>query len=165
MGAKAVIFLLFTALRCAMINNNVEVASYLLNKYKYPLNVEYMEELDQSEPIYYTLLTGPRYKFSSQMIKLLLDHGADPAKQMCSATSVNAMMTAIGYGNLNVIAQYIRYGVDNNLKSYDSLYGKVLPFETSVLRGYYDIAEMFFLYPDVLVECSAWKATTSSRTI
>ena len=142
-GSKSCNF--FTALRSAVIFNNVEVASYLLNKYKYPLNMEYMYKLDQSEPIDYTLLTEPRYKFSSQMIKLLLDHGADPAKQMCSKTSVNAIMTAIGYGNLYVIAQYIRSGVNINLKSYDSSYGKVLPFEASVLRGYHDIAKILLI--------------------
>ena len=136
----------FTALRSAVIYGGVDVASYLLHKYKYPLNVEYMKELDQSEPIYYTLLIEPRYRFSSQMIKLLLDHGADPAKPMCSARSVNAIMTAIAYGNLYVIAQYIRSGVDINLKSYDSSYGKVLPFEASVLRGYHDVAEILLIY-------------------
>ena len=128
-----------------MTYNNVEVASYLLNKYKYPLNMEYIEELEQSESIYYTLLMEPRYKFSSQMIKLLLDHGADPAKPMCSPTSVNAIMTTIDYGNLYVIAQYIRLGVDVNLKSYDSLYEKVLPFEASFLRGYHDVAELLLI--------------------
>ena len=136
---------LFTALRFAVIYNSVEVASYLLNKYKYPLNVEYMEELDQSEPLYYTLLTEPKDRFSSQMIKLLLDNGADPAKQMCSETSVNAIMTAIGCGNVEVIAQYIRSGVDVNLRSYDDLYKNVLPFEASVLRGHHDIAKMFLI--------------------
>ena len=135
----------FTALRYAVTYNNVEVASYLLNKYKYPLNMEYIEELEQSESIYYTLLMEPRYKFSSQMIKLLLDHGADPAKPMCSPTSVNAIMTTIDYGNLYVIAQYIRLGVDVNLKSYDSLYEKVLPFEASFLRGYHDVAELLLI--------------------
>ena len=142
-GSKSCDF--FTALRCAVMYNTVEVASYLLNKYKYPLNVEYMEELDQSEPIYCTLLTEPRYKFSSQIIKLLLDHGADPAKQMCSTTCVNAIMTAVDYGNVNVIAQYIRSGVGINLKSYDSSYEKVLPFEASVLRGFYDISKIFLI--------------------
>ena len=142
-GSKSCNF--FTALRSAVIFNNVEVASYLLNKYKYPLNMEYMYKLDQSEPIDYTLLTEPRYKFSSQMIKLLLDHGADNAKQMCSKTSVNAIMTAIGYGNLYVIAQYIRSGVNINLKSYDSSYRKVLPFEVSVLRGYHDVAKILLI--------------------
>ena len=79
------------------------------------------------------------------MIKLLLDHGADPAKQMCSPTSVNAIMTAIAYGNLYVIAQYIRSGVNINLRSYDRSYGKVIPFEASVLRGYHDVAKMFLI--------------------
>ena len=133
----------FTALNNAVITTSIDVASYLLNKYKYPLNIEYTC-LNRKEVIS-TLLTEPRRFFSSQMIKLLLEHGADPAKQMCSPTSVNAIMTAIDYGNLYVIAQYIRSGVDVNLRSYDSTYGQVLPFEASVLRGYHDIAKMFLI--------------------
>ena len=142
-GSKSCDF--FTALRCAAIYDNEEVASYLLNKYKYPLDIEYMEETGQGESIFYTLLTEPMYRFSSQIIKLLLDHGADPTKQMCSATSVNAIMIAIRYGHVEVIAQYIRSGVDINLKSYDSSDGKVLPFEASVLCGYHDVAKILLI--------------------
>ena len=95
----------------------------------------------------YTLLTEPNLSGftqlkSLQIIKLLLDHGADPAKTMCTARSANAIMTAINHRNLNVIAQYIRRGVDINFRSYDYAHGNVLPFESSILRGYHDVAEM-----------------------
>ena len=133
----------FTALRCAVKLGCVDVASYLLNKYTYPLNIEYTIK-DSGKGIF-TLLTEPVYEFSSQMTKLLLDHGADPAKQMCGATSRNAIMTAIYYENLKAMAQYIRSGVDINLKSWNSRYGRVSPFEASVLRNGHDVAEMLLI--------------------
>ena len=138
----------FEALRHAIFYDNVEVTLYLLNNYTYPLNIEYVIESDLSGSIY-TLLTEPilstRNKFTARIRKLLLDHGADPAKQMCSATSANAIMTAIDHGNMEAIAQYIRSGVNINFRSYDCTYGKVLPFESSVLRGYHDVATMLLI--------------------
>ena len=138
----------FTALRSAVIYNNIDVASYLFNKYDYPLNIEYSKDSDESSSMY-TLLTEPRSVFSVQITKLLLDHGADPAKPMSAATSPNAMMTAIDHGNLKIIAQYIRSGVGVNVRSYDCTYGNVVPFEASVLRGYHDVTEML-----LISECS-----------
>ena len=133
---------LFSALRHAVIYRSVDVVSYLLNKYKYPLNMEYTN-------MYYapicTLLTEPRYDLTAQITKLLLDHGADPAKPMSAATSPNAIMTAIAYKHLNIIVQYIRSGVDINFRSYDCTYGNVLPFEASVLRGYHNVATMLLI--------------------
>ena len=136
---------LFTALRIAVTSNSVDVASYLLNKYKYPLNIEYSSDIHGNNSIY-TLLTEHRSVYNAQIIKLLLDHGADPAKPMCSATSPNAIMIAIEYGKLKVIAQYIRSGVDINSRSYSLPYKFVLlPFEMSVLCGYHDIAEILLI--------------------
>ena len=135
---------LFTALRRAVIYNSEDVTSYLLNKYKYPLNMEYTKESGKSKFIY-TLLTEPRSVYNAEITKLLLDHGADPAKPMSAATSVNAMMTAIAHGDLKTIAKYIRSGVDINFKSYDCTYGNVLPFESSVLRGDSNVAEMLLI--------------------
>ena len=136
----------FNALRRAVIC--VDVTRYLLNNYKYPLNIEYTKESDPSGSMY-TLLTESRRKPScestAKITKLLLDHGADPVKQMCSATSVNAVMSALADENLEVIAQYIHSGVDVSFRSYDRSYGMVLPFEASVLRGCHDVAEMFLI--------------------
>ena len=134
----------FNALRCAVFYGNVEVTSYLLNNYKYPLNIEYTMKSDPTRFVY-TLLTEPRLKprckSTAKITKLLLDHGADPAKQMRLTTSVNGIMMAMRYGNVDVIAQYIRSGVDINFRSSENM----LPFEASVLRNYYKIAEMLFL--------------------
>ena len=134
----------FTALRHALLYNSFDIASYLLNKYKYPLNIEYSQESDPSRSIC-TFFTEPRFVNRSKISKLLLDHGADPAKPRCAATSVIAIMTAIAHEYFEVIAQYIRSGVNINFRSYDCTYGNVLPFEASVLHGYYSVAEMFLI--------------------
>ena len=142
---------LFNTLRHAVISGNVGVTSYLLNKYTYPLNVEYTNESDQSGCEQgYTLLTElnsthPTNSNLLQISKLLLDHGADPAKPMCSATSPNANLIAIYYGHLDVLVQYIRSGVNINFRSYDYKYGLVLPFETCVLHGYHNEAEVLLI--------------------
>ena len=122
----------FYALRCAIKYRSVDVVAYLLNKYTYPLNVEYIIQVCGAS--IFTLLTDIGTGITDQTIKLLLDHGADPAKQMCSAKRDNAIMIAIRYGHLYAIAQYIRSGVNINLRSWNSTYGKVSPFEASVLH-------------------------------
>ena len=126
--------------------DSVDVASYLLNKYTYPLNIEYVIKDSCNIRGPHTLLTELGQVFTAQITKLLLDHGADPAKPMCAATvRVNALMTAICYGKLEAIAQYIRSGVDDNFRSYDGENIKILPFEASILRGYHDVAEMLLI--------------------
>ena len=142
---------LFNTLRHAVISGNVDVTSYLLNKYTYPLNVEYTNESDQSGCEQgYTLLTElnsthPTDSNLLQITKLLLKNGADPAKTICLATGANAIMTAIHYRHLEVIVQYIRRGVNINFRSYDYTYGIVFPFELSVLDGYHNVAEMLLI--------------------
>ena len=133
----------FFALRCAVQFGSVDVVSYLLNKYPQPLNIEFnFKDSDQSM---FTLLTLPSNKFQDQITKLLIDHGADPCKQMCAAESPNAIMTAIHYQHLEVIAQYIRSGIDINLASWDSNHGRVSPFKASVLRNLHYVSEMLLI--------------------
>ena len=136
----------FTALRCAVSYGSVDVASYLLNKNKYSMNIEYIikDSLDQNRSPY-TLLTEPGQEVTGQVTKLLLDHGADPAKPMCAATSRNAIKTAIYYEKLEAIALYIRSGVDINFRSYYGTDIESLPFEASILRGYHKVAEMLLV--------------------
>ena len=137
----------FTALRWGVLFGNVDVTTYLLKKYTYPLNMEYtkVSDHDQDTSIY-TILTERRFGYSNnQITKLLLDHGADPAKKMCSSTSANAMMMATVNGNLEDIVQYIRSGVSINFRSYDNFHRNLLPFEASVLHGYHDIAKILLI--------------------
>ena len=145
-------FKLFYYLRKAVMNRRVEVASYLLKKYTYPMNIEYtLEESYQSRyNLEHTLLTELHFNFNARdtlvpIIKLLLEHGADPAKRMCSARRANAIMTAIDDGHTSAIVQYIRSGVDINVSSYHRLYKVVLPFEASVMRGYQNLAEILLI--------------------
>ena len=130
----------FNTLRRAVINGSQDVASYLLSNYTYPLNIEYTKESEQNRYVYSLLteLGGVRY---AQITKLLLDHGADPAKQLCAPKSANAMMTALDRGNLEVIAQYIRSGVNIDTRSYET----VLLFEASVFRGYHNVANILLI--------------------
>ena len=144
---------LFSVLRFAVRCRRLDLVSYLLNKYTYPLNMECinMESGQRSHQQGHTLLTDPYRVWLTgsellQITKLLLDHGADPDKPMCSATSDNAIMTAIHCGYLWVVAQYIRSGVDINLRSYDRPYLKVLPFEASVVRGYHSVSEILLIF-------------------
>ena len=136
---------LFYSLRSVVMSESVEVASYLLNKYMYPLNIEYIIKDSYKSIGPYTLLTESGQWFTPQITKLLLDHGADPAKPMCAATSVNATMTAICAGDFKAIAQYIRSGVNINFRSYDGTNIKALPFETSVLQGHLSVAKMLLV--------------------
>ena len=135
----------FSALRRAVIWGSVDVASYLLNNYNYHTNIEYIIQIADESRDPYTLLTETRRVFTAKITKLLLDHGADPAKPICSATSVNAIMTAICHGNVETIAQYIRSGVNINCRSYNCSDIKVLPFENSVLHGRQSIVKMLLV--------------------
>ena len=135
---------LFQVLKHAVIYGYVDLVSYLLNKYTYPLNMEYTR-ITYNSKLPCILLTEYIRSSATRIIKLLLDHGADPTKTMSSATSVNAIMTSITYGNSKVIAQYIRSGVDINFRSYDGSHKNILPFEASVLRGYHNVAEILLI--------------------
>ena len=131
---------LFNVLRRAVLHDSIDVASYLLSNYTYPLNIEYTKESEQNKSVY-TLLTELGGVRNVQITQLLLDHGADPAKQMCSAKSPNAMMIALGGGNLEMVAQYIRSGVNVNIRSC----GTSLPFETSVVIGCHKVAKILLI--------------------
>ena len=135
----------FYALRHGVEWGSVDVVSYLLNTYSYNINIEYTITVFGKN--IFTLLTEPTFhKFKAQITKLLLDYGADPAKQMCAATSRNAIMTAVYYKNLEVIAQYIRSGVNINLKSWDSRYGRLFsPFEASLLHDRHYVAKILHI--------------------
>ena len=140
----------FNALMRAVIYHRLEIASYLLDKYAYPLNIEYIKIAHSSRKQGLTLLTELNLNFIIklnlvQITTLLLDHGADPAKPMCLTRSPNAIMAAIHYGNLKVIVQYIRSGVNINIRSYDLIHENVLPFESSILRGYHNVAEILLI--------------------
>ena len=125
----------FYALRHAVKYSNVEALSYLLNKHTYPLNMEYTIKWYRERT--FTLLTDPSTQCTAQCTQLLLDHGAATAETMCAARSVNIIVGAItnkSFCKVEIIAQYIRSGVDMNSRSGNSKYGHISPLEASILQ-------------------------------
>ena len=117
----------FETLRYAVNNSSIDSVEYLLKKYTYSINLEYIGRYCG------TLLTECYYAENiTKIIKLLLDHGADPNKRICNGKVNNALTKAIGFYRLGIIALYIRNGVDINFRAHPDDVGDVLPFELSV---------------------------------
>ena len=132
------------ALIHAMRRSSVRLVEYLLNKYTYPLNVEY-SFTDPVRRSYQTLLTEPCYRNTIKITKLLLDHGADPNMRICVEANSSILLEAIQHRHEEIIALYIRNGVDINFRSFDEEYGLVLPFEASVLHDRLYVTEMLLV--------------------
>ena len=130
----------FSALKLAVLHGSVDVVSYLLIKYTYPLNIEYIINCSFVD----TLFEEPIFQCRAQITKLLLDHGADPAKPLCAAINARDIIRSIKYGHSKVLAQYIRSGVNINFRSYVQ-FGIVSPFDFSVLSGHYNLATMLLI--------------------
>ena len=134
----------FNALVHAVRACSFNLVEYLLNKYTYPLNAKYRNKV----PIwssYQTLLTDPCHRNTTKITKLLLDHGADPNMRICVWIISSILLEAIQYRHEEVIALYIRNGVDINFRSFDGQYGLVLPFEASVLHDRLYVTEMLLV--------------------
>ena len=123
---------------------SVSVLEYLLNKYTYPFNVKYRIQVPPFSP-YRTLLTEPCHENTTKITKLLLDHGADPNMKICVEKNSSILLEAIQHRHEEVIALYIRNGVDINYRSYDREYGMVSPFEASVLHDRLYVTELLLV--------------------
>ena len=134
----------FFALLHAVTSSNVGVIEYLLNKYSYPLNVNYCYTAHHCRT-YFTILTEPCHRNTTKITKLLLDHGADPNQRICVDANSSILLDAIQHRHEEIIALYIRNGVYINYKSCDSKYGLVLPFEASVLHDRLYVTEMLLV--------------------
>ena len=137
----------FEALRNAVRSASLGSVEYLLSKYTYSINVDYLPSFlaPGARSTCRTLLTETCNQNKVKITKLLLDHGADPNKKICNGKGYNALTFAIWHNHEEVIALYIRNGVNINSRSCHSDYGKVLPFEASILYGRLYVAEMFLL--------------------
>ena len=137
----------FDALRRAVTYGSVDVMSYLLNKYSYPLNMEYIHIESNGLALLNTLLTEPTSMRSVDITKVLLDHGADPTKQMSEGrgTYSNAIIAAIYREQHKIMALYIRSGVNMDYRLLDYIHGDVQPFEASVLHDRRSMAEMLLI--------------------
>ena len=132
------------ALRTAVRHGSLNVAWYLLFKYKYPLNVEYALKCDDNIDYQNILIEACRHS-TDEMIKLLLRYDADPNKNICDKKCCTALTTAIAKQHVEVVAEFIQSGVDINCRSYDQRYGNILPFEASVLYNNIHAAEMLLI--------------------
>ena len=139
--------------------NSVDVVDYLLCNYKYPLNCGYKEKYTTSRWSYdhQTFLNKSCEMQSVQMVKLLLDHGADPNKKYCVEKFPGVINVAICYQHVNITGYFIRRGVNMNIRSYyrnifgtpglDDIGGGgiVLPFEAAVYDNHICEAEMLLV--------------------
>ena len=133
------------ALSYAVRRNSVEVVKYLLTNYKYLLNNEYIWQQRMWNP-HTTLLTeGCRHK-SVELVKLLLEHGADPNVYSSVKTCSSAINVAICTRHVEVIARFIRGGVHVNVKSFYIHLGVVFPFEVAVWHHHIYAVKMLFVY-------------------
>ena len=130
----------FETLRYAVNSSSVDSVEYLLKKYTYSINLEYIGR-DCG-----TLLTESYYRGNiAKIIKLLLDHGADPNKKICNRKVDTALTKAIKWYRCEIVALYIRNGVDINFRAHPDGVGDVLPFELSVRRRCPYMSEMLLV--------------------
>ena len=141
------------ALSYAVRSNRVEMVDYLLSNYKYLLNNGYVGSMDKPRRhalrlCHNTLLTFSCYQYrlynSGEMVKLLLEHGADP--NIKSAHCMSVINIAIHQIYVEVIACVIRSGANVNAKSFYPSIGVVLPFEAAAWQGLTHVAQMLFVY-------------------
>ena len=82
---------------------------------------------------------------SVKMVKLLLEHGVDPNINMCEAELPSTINVAIFNQHVEVIACFIRGGVNVNTRSYHASMGMMLPFEVAVYLNHINAAEMLLV--------------------
>ena len=126
-------------LQYAVSKRSLKIVNYLLSKYKYPLNMEY---LDEEGGTYYTIITEACHSRQLGMVTLLMEHGADPAKKNDNEEYQCAFLIAIDNGYNELVAHFIRSGVSLDCRLHDEHYGDVLPFEYAVFRHNKQAAEM-----------------------
>ena len=134
------------ALSYAVRINSAEVVKYLLSNYKYPLNTEYYMGGQLRWNRHTTVLTEGCQTTSDEVVKLLLEQGADPNVGSCVRTCSSPINVAIFKQHVEIIACFIRGGVNVNIKSFYPCIGAALPFEAAVWRQHIYAAEMFLHY-------------------
>ena len=101
---------------------SVEVVEYLLCNYKYPLNYGYTEKYNDggSNSDHQTFLSKACEEQSVEIVKSLLEHGADPNKKYCAEKLPIVINVAIYQGRVKHLACFIRGGVNVNTRSHYS---------------------------------------------
>ena len=127
----------------AVQNGMTEVVNYLLTNYKYLINFNYNlthRRIDNS-----TLLTAACRTKSTKMIKLLLEHGSDPNICNTPEKGHSTLMVAIIVRHVEIIARFIRGGLNVNTRVVCPARGIVLPFEAAVWKEHIYAAEMLLV--------------------
>ena len=94
---------------------------------------------------YQFLLIDACQRGSVKMVKLLLQHGIDPNINVCAEKHPSTINVAIFRQHVEVIACFIRGGVNVNTRSYQASMGMMLPFEFAVYRNHIYAAEMLLV--------------------
>ena len=140
----------------AIRNDCVDVVEYLLCNYKYPLNYGYTEKYNVSRlnSGHQTFLNKACENQSVKVIKLLVEHGAEPNKPFCVEKCPKVTNAVIDDRHVDVIACFIRGGVTMNTrscypeesrKSGLADIGAVLPFEAAVHKNHIYVVEMLLV--------------------
>ena len=129
----------FEALQCAVRKSSLEMVNYLLSKYKYPINMEYLSWRGHT---YHTILTEACHPYQLEMVSLLMEYGADPAKKSVHKQYQSAFLKAIDNEYNELVAHFIRSGVSLDGRLHDDFHGAVLPFEYAVIKHNKPATEM-----------------------
>ena len=137
------------ALKCAVRKNSLKIVNYLLSKHTYPLNIEYiknthinMHTIEETWNCSQTIITEACKPHQLKMVTLLMEHGADPAKKSDDKRYQSAIMIAIRDHCNELVAHFIRSGVNLDCRLHDAFLGDVLPFEYAVIRCCKQAAKM-----------------------
>ena len=130
----------FAALRHGVLHQSSNVVGYLLSRYKYPLNKEYSEQDDRM-----TILVESCRKSSLGISTLLMEHGAYPISVNKSYGAIHIAITAALGGYLELIARFIRSGVDVDYNPHHPEHDIMLPFKFALWCERIPAAEMLLL--------------------
>ena len=122
----------FAALRHAVLHNSASVVDYLLSRYKYHLNKEYSEHDGRI-----TILEESCRESSLEISTLLMEHGAYPGNG-----AIHIAITASPGGHLELVARFIRSGVDVDYVPHYPEHERMLPFQFALAYNRIQAAEM-----------------------
>ena len=133
----------------AIRSESVDVVDYLLCKYKYPLNDGYKEQYIDGrwDTSHQNFLINACKSQSEELVKLLLEHGADPNTKYCAEECPSVINVAIYELHVEIIARLIRGGVNINTRSHYSSIPmcSFLPFEVAIHTDHIYAAEMLLV--------------------
>ena len=149
------------ALIIAIRKRQVNVLEYLLGSHNFPINYEYAGNraryrarsricktaCGRAWDSHNTLLLEACQTKSVEIVKLLLKHGADPNQKICEEEKCHSALTVALHGrHMEILARFIRGGLDVNTKSYYPANAGVLSlYRTDVCYNNIHAAEMLLV--------------------